>query len=409
MNSLLNGAGALTTLAAPIMLLGLAFRGPIAQTLRRIAMLVAIGIPTLFLIGAIAFYRGDPQFDFYVNYQAAIQLYGANGDPYTVHAAYSFPFPTFYLYWLLGGLHDPLRAWYLWWAVNGVLWAICAILLLRTIPPARTPLLRDLRWFVCAAIPAMVVLWQGQTAIFILVGLVALHYALTYPSRFSLIIGSAGLAFAALIKPQLALVGLGLLIWSAAIAVREPDRRPEVIRVVLLSISAAGIAGLAIALTLLLPGGVNFDTYKAFINEALPQVARASDGLVIGSPAFVASVIANGLGASNAISDLVSTIVTVIMLAVAAWWGWQHRHQGAVNAAAGWGVWAMVIPRVAWTWYAAWCLPFFLLRLRSDRVTAPLTVILLGLLSLQLSSLIIACGTILGLIYLLWTLGVVRD
>jgi hypothetical protein len=62
----------------------------------------------------------------------------------------------------------------------------------------------------------------------------------------------------------------------------------------------------------------------------------------------------------------------------------------------------MVIPRVAWTWYAAWCLPFLLLVVTADRRRMTLLVIILALFSLQPGILIVAAGAILGLLYLLW-------
>ncbi len=82
-----------------------------------------------------------------------------------------------------------------------------------------------------------------------------------------------------------------------------------------------------------------------------------------------------------------------------------------VEIAAGWGVWAMVAPRVTWMWYAAWCLPFFLLAIRETTGqrairSAPrlaLCVLALALVNLQLNSLAAACGTILLLLALLWT------
>ncbi|HVO42872.1 MAG TPA: hypothetical protein VMT34_09620 [Aggregatilineales bacterium] len=405
MESFVNGAGALAALAAPLMLAGLVASGAaaaIGSLLRRSAILLAILLPAAFMIAVIVFYHGDPQFDFNVNYRAAAALYLDGSDPYTVHAAYSFPIPTFYLYWLFSRALSPLAAWYAWWIVNAVIWAGCALLLWRSLPPAADPIARAMGLYVCAAIPGITVLWQGQTALLILAGLVAVHYGLRSPGRTNLLIGAAGLAWAALIKPQLVLVGLGIAIWAALRWGATPDRRAEALHAIRLLTGAVAIAVAAVLVTLVLPGGVTLETYRAFLGEALPQVARPSDGLVIGSPAFAAAAIANVLGASDRAADAISTVVTVAMVGAGAFWTWRHRHEAAISIAAGWGVWAMVIPRVAWTWYAAWCLPFFLLTVNGDRRRDALLVIILALLALQPGMMIVAVGTILALIYLLW-------
>ncbi len=406
MESIFNGAGIFAALSAPLMFVGLWVSGAAGGYIRRTAIFLTVVLPLAFMITAIFVYHGDPQFDFNVNYRAALELYGHQADPYAVPAAYSFPFPTFYIYWVIGSALSPLLAWYAWWVVNGIIWVICAMLLWRNMRRATNALVHDMRLYLCVGIPAIVVLWQGQTALLILLGLVVLHHALTIPRRINILVGGIGLAGAALIKPQLALVGLGMVIWVVLNWRTQPTRgEPRAASHFALSvvIAAAFIALMLLLATLVLPGGVTFDTYQGFITHALPQVARASDKLGIGSPAFVAGTIANGLGVTDRNSDVVANFVSLGMVGFAAYWTWQQRHQTVMLIAAGWGVWAMVIPRVAWTWYGAWCLPFLLMTATGDRRRMAVLVIIMGTLSLQFNSQIIAFATIIGLIALLWT------
>ena len=412
------------------MLIGLLLReSPLATWLRRIAFWLALILPAIFmLLAAIYLARSSTVFfDFSVNYDAAQALYAHGANPYSVQAAYSFPFPTFYLYWLASGfcsLSKP-TAWIVWWIANAAIWAGCALLLWRTLPRVTSARGRDMLRYGCVAIPAVATLWQGQTALLILAGLVAVHLALLPKhSRIMWTVGGVGLAWATLIKPQMALVGLGIALWLL-LAIRA-RRRDELPRIVWMLAAAVLTALLLIGATLILPGGVTLDTYQRFVTDALPKVARPGDAIeVIGSPAFVFAVIATRLGAPDTLADILSTVVTVVVLALAAFWTVRRANRPLTEIAAGWGVWAMVAPRVTWTWYAAWCLPYFLLAVhetvknltlspsprterdfsvtRSSPARLVLFVIVLALLNLQLASIPVEAITILLLIALTWT------
>src|SRR5207253_3176998 len=123
--------------------------------------------------------------------------------------------------------------------------------------------------------------WQGQTALLILIGLVGLHLVLTEKAPW--LVGALGLAWATLIKPQLALVGLGIALWG--VLAWRAHRREDARLAIRIVIAAVLMALALILLTLALPGGVTIDTYRQFVVTALPQVARPADALVIGSPA----------------------------------------------------------------------------------------------------------------------------
>jgi hypothetical protein len=201
------------------------------------------------------------------------------------------------------------------------------------------------------------------------------------------------------------LIGLGIAAWALL-------RRDVEARRAAWLLAVGVVAALAlIALTILLPGGVTLDTYSRFVTEALPRVARPADRLVIGSPAFVAGAVALDLGASESAADLIANGVTVLVVVLAAIWTARRAGRPLAEIAAGWGVWAMIAPRVAWMWYAVWCLPFFLLTIQETlRQPRPrsgwrlvLIVIAMALVNLQVSSLALAFGTVLLLIGLLWT------
>jgi hypothetical protein len=405
--STISGAGAFAAFAAPLMIIGVLLRGlRLGRMLQRFAAPVALLLPLAFMILFAVVLLPTPVaktfFDFEVNHQAARAMYGMGESPYTVPDAYSFPFPTFYLYWVFSGFGalPETASWVVWWLVNAVVWIGCAVVLFRTLKPPRNAF--PLFIYTCAAIPAMATLWQGQTALFILAGLTALHVGLQ--DRRYAIVGGVGLAFAAMIKPQLALVGLGL----AALWVFSPMAR-RAHTTVLVSAVISGLA--ALVLTVIIPGGVTLDTYREFFTAALPQVAQptTTDLVTSGSPAFVASWLALQAGAPPNVGNLVSNSVTGIMIIAGLYWTWQRRDRLAIEVAAAWGVWAMIAPRVAWTWYAAWCLPFFLLALDEDirrgasRGRLVLYPLLLGVYSLQASSLVLNLTANVILFALVWS------
>ncbi len=412
LEAFLNGAGPLVAVCAIPMILGLVIRREtLAARFRRYAILLALALPIVFmvLVGVLALtHPGAVPFDFGVNHDAANLLYGQGRDPYSIPGVYSFPFPTFLMYWIAGGfgaLNNP-QAWIAWWVVNGTVWAACAVLLWRTLAITGNRE-RDLLIFALVGIPAMTTLWQGQTALLILAGLVTLQLGLSpVAGRVQWIAGGIGLAFAALIKPQMALIGIGLALWAIVAwrSGRTQDARCAVR--VLVTALAAGLV--AILLTVIIPGGVTVDTYLRFFNGALPQVAQPIDLISVnGSPAYALSALALSAGLSASLVNIISNAVTLLLLAVAAVWTVRRQDRPITEIAAGWGVWAMVTPRVAWTWYATWCLPFFLLAIQENR-NGPrwrltLIVLILGALNLQIGILPIALGTIITLIALVWT------
>src|SRR5258707_6891749 len=180
---LLNGAGALVAISALPMLGGVIIaEGVLATWLRRTAIVLAVALPAVFMLLTAVIYlpRSDTAFfDFSVNYNAAQALYGHGTSPYTIPGAYSFPFPTFYLYWLASffGPASETFAWVGWWLANAALWMLCIGILWRSSDPPRYPRIRDALIYVAVAIPAVTTLWQGQTALCILIGLMLVHRA----------------------------------------------------------------------------------------------------------------------------------------------------------------------------------------------------------------------------------------
>src|SRR5262249_8614434 len=147
--------------------------GSLARWLRRVAIILALALPASFMVLAALLYLpkgGKAFFDFAVNDEAARGLYGAGGDPDSVHAAYSFPFPSFYLYWLASafGSLSQQAAWVVWWLSGAAVWCVCAAMLWRTLPRSGSARTRSMLVYVTIAVPAITVLWQGQTALFVL-------------------------------------------------------------------------------------------------------------------------------------------------------------------------------------------------------------------------------------------------
>lgn len=396
--TLITGAGVFAAIGAPFVLIWLLTARPNQIGLIRVAAALSIVAPLLFMLLTIGIYilpnAGSVAFfDYSVNHRAALDLYGQGVSPYNVSGSYSFPFPTYAIYAALSGVGALPEgwSWVTFWIVNALIWIASAILLLRSLPVPQSERERWLRWYAVTAVPAVTVLWQGQTALFILFGLVLLHAALVHPQpRLSMWIGGFGLAFAALIKPQLSLIGVGLLI--AALA--SPDQRRALLNILL----AAAILGLsALVLTVVIPGGVGIETYQEFLTSAIGNVAQPADGLIIGSPGYLAAWIAYQVGWPS--GDLLASAVTALIVLIAAVHTWHRVRSGSPgwHIAALWGVWAMVAPRVAWTWYAAWCLPFFCLELSrptASRGRLALIVICMALLAIQPQSLLIAALTI---------------
>src|SRR5260221_13333698 len=142
---LLNGAGALVAISALPMLGGVIIsEGVLATWLRRTAIVLAVALPAVFMLLTALIYlpRSDTAFfDFSVNYNAAQNLYQHGTSPYTIPGAYSFPFPTFYLYWLASifGRANETSAWVVWWLANAALWMLCIAILWASIAPPSSP------------------------------------------------------------------------------------------------------------------------------------------------------------------------------------------------------------------------------------------------------------------------------
>jgi hypothetical protein len=289
--------------------------------------------------------------------------------------------------------------------VNAAVWVMCTAVLWRSINvrlPDLPRVQRDLLRFAVVIIPAVATIWQGQTALFVLAGLTALHLALQ-PDAPPLTrwLGSAGLAVATLIKPQIGLVGAGLFL--LALLRWRPDRTIS-LRIVAILLVAALIAAALTVLTLVLPGGVTIDTYREFFSVTLGRVASTAEVLVIGSPAYAVGAFVYAQTGSASLSSASSTMVTLLVLALAAWWTVRRQSASPAIIAAGCGVWAMVAPRVAWTWYATWCLPFFLLALNRplSKWRQVAFVVLLTLLAAQPMDWPLAIAAIALLMVLLW-------
>ena len=86
-------------------------------------------------------------------------------------------------------------------------------------------------------------------------------------------------------------------------------------------------------------------------------------------------------------------------------WTYQRRQRPLHEIAAGWGAWAVLAPRIAFGWYAVWCLPFFLLSLQESKskTRVAIIVITLALLNFQTGILIISFATLLLFGALVWT------
>jgi hypothetical protein len=104
----------------------------------------------------------------------------------------------------------------------------------------------------------------------------------------------------------------------------------------------------------------------------------------------------------NQVIKAVAGAAAIVVLA--GWWTWRRRDRDATIIAAGWAVWAIVAPRIAWTWYATWTLPFLLLAIPTwrSRWQRVLVVIMLALMNLQLQDWASAILGIALLIYFLW-------
>src|SRR5258707_1132143 len=206
----------------------------------------------------------------------------------------------------------------------------------------------------------------------------------------------------------------GIAVW-ALLQARNGQREKAKQSFMILAVSVI-VAGLLIGATLILTGGVTLDTYRQFLSQALPQVAQAGDPLAVnGSPAFAAAAFVLQMGGAATTSDIAADGITLLVLVGAVIWTWRRADRPLTEIAAGWGVWAMIAPRVTWTWYAAWCLPFFLLAVeeslpaRNSKMRLMLFIVTLGLLNLHVEQALVAVRTIVLLIALLWTSFLTRN
>jgi hypothetical protein len=367
-------------------------------------VIAVVALP--FLMGLYALYfRAQADFplfyDIRTNWEAAVRLYAGDGAVYSVPGSYSFPFPTYWLYWLATGLGA--------WGAAGVfvafsLLASCAwgMAWVRLWPAIKTLLARAeeqqaLILLTLLCVPAAQAIGQGQTATFALLGLVVFGWSLSQPGMIMQALGGLALALAIGIKPQLAFIGVAMLAGRAGYS--QSRHR-------LAMLALVGLAWLA--LPLLLPGGVDGSHYRLFLSEILPNLTPPTDEFKVhSSPAFVLSVLLLRLGVSEGLASLAATGLTLALLAAFLWRAWVQQwllYERVMLAA----VWAIYAPQQSWNFYLAWGLPAILLIL-SDIVQRQSwgrwrwLLLGLGLTNIQVAGTPLAALAMSIIAYLVWT------
>lgn len=401
----MNYVGPWYALVALLGLLALMLPPRLNRWLLTLGIVLGVAAFPALMLFYYGYFHGQAEFplfyDIKTNWQAALRLYEGDGAVYAVEGSYSFPFPTYWLYWAATGFGA--------WAESGLfagftMLATCALgIALWGLWPeltridARYPDYRRWLWLAVLTVPTAQAIGQGQTATVVLACLVIFGSVLRHPSQFVQVMGGVMLAFAICIKPQLALIPLGLLIGREGFAKGK---------YALAGVIAGGLFW--VGLTLLLPNGVEWSHYREFLQEVLPNLTPpTSEFKVHGSPVFLVSVLMVRSGVSEAVVSTTSMLLTGALVIAFLWRAWQQGWS-PYQRTMFWAVWAIVAPQQSWNFYMAWGLPAVVLLLedgfqRGAWGRLRLLFIALMLVNIQVDGTPLSVVTISIFAYLIWT------
>ena len=364
-----------------------------------LAMIVVLGLFQILLI-----FRGlgaeNMPGDFRIYWTAGQRVYSGYQSPYneTTLTAPAFPFPTYLIYWLssLGGYLAVRESFAVYTLANGIIWFVCCFVLWREYHiPAGYSVLNSwlIFWLVnSTAYESFVAL--GQTTILAFAPIVGALIFFGRNGVGSWFIAGAVVGIAAMVKPQMIvyLIAVGLLLF-----VRSQPRRTMLVRLsALIGAGCAVILGTAVSLVL--PSGINLDTYRQFLFEVYPKITNPQFiaynsvfGLIKGNASPVALVVtvlgALGLPPASTTYSVVSFLGILLFAFVML--RWANAGHSLSHYFLLWSFAPLLVTPLTHTYAVVWVTPILLLLVRNMLIQKRrsevliLLTLLIGLLRVQ--------------------------
>lgn len=192
-------------------------------------------------------------------------------------------------------------------------------------------------------------------------------YFLSLTQQWHRLIPALFLGLAIFIKPQLAVIGLGILVALVHRTIRERKLNLENFKFVV----ALGVVSICIfVVPLLVPGGMNMDTYTQFFTKTLPSLTNPAEqpkNTLFGfhsldaSPIALVLTILLGFGVSSsayaALALLTGAVLLGLWIFLSVYW---KIDQAIFENSIFWALLSVFISSITWAHYAGWLIvPMF--------------------------------------------------
>jgi len=302
--------------------------------------------------------------DFFINFQASQELYAKLSSPYSITGSISFPFPTYFIYWLssLGGSLSMNRSFVSFLVLNLLAWFIAAIVLWKHFQFGRIDAYGRslLVLFLLNSSAFDAITGNGQTTVFVMLALVVMLVAFSKESSKWFLAGGACAGIAVLIKPQAALILLGLLVILCYNLWHRRSCKPLLVSIA----GAVGVIVLLISVSLWFPAGLRVEFYGEFFGKVLPTLndpaqsgVQTSFEIIRGNASPVALMVwlvSSLLGANVRGLSIVITILAVGFFIVAVI---KTARLPLSIAMLPWLFAPLLVTNLTWAYSGAWILP----------------------------------------------------
>ena len=297
--------------------------------------------------------------DYLINYMSSIELYENQHSPYEIHGlnlppSISFPFPTYFLYWIFSGFGklDFSQGAFLYWIANLILLIISFFLWVKLFDLDRDYFRKYWKRaviFVFILLNALswVVLSIGQSEIFI-VFFVSFTLWSCYKSKqkWVLMLAGYGLSLAMMIKPHLSLFALYFAIAGIVILYSKRYKSNHFwILVGLIIGTLFSIVG-----TLVIPNGVSYDTYLQFLTKVTPVLKFRFHSIYNISPVVHLLTLSH-----IPVTSAISLLILIGLIAIT--WRATYRRMLDLDSNLLWLTCTTIAFPVVWFYYNAWVIP----------------------------------------------------
>lgn len=356
---------ALSLIAIAPIILG---RGPSKRTkliVPAVCILILAAFQS-FILGR-SLFAADVPGDFSMNFRGALEIYGKLASPYSISGSVSFPFPTYIIYWFssLAGRLTISQSFSLFVIANSLIWLSVAALLWKHYkvgefdPHSR--LLFVLLFLNSSAFDAFA--GTGQTTVFVSLALAIMLVSFSKAGLRWFLLGGAAAGTAALIKPQVSIVLVGLVV----ILFHQIWKREQINHLVASLAGAVAAFASLIGISLLFPSGLKLQTYSEFFTSVLPSLSDpgasrvwSTFGIMRGNASPIALIVSGLSGVFGVNPSRLSSIATIAGLLAFSILTFRTSRSRLELAILPWLFAPLFLTQVTWSYSSVWIVPAFL-------------------------------------------------